>query len=117
MLSGMNWNDDAAVRRWLTGLLAIVFLIAGFAGWWWTGSVAQPGKVVWPAMCLRIAMVLGALWLCLPTRTRKTSWSGLTPMLLGGIIVVAALSDRMKPVLPWVAAAGVMGWLLGRRRR
>lgn len=93
---------------WITlGCMALA--VGGFA--------TQEKDSVWPAAAMRVGIVLGALWLCLPARTRPAAWAAITRGRLLVIIGMAILINRVKFVLPLLAIAGVLGWLLRPKKR
>jgi chromate transport protein ChrA len=93
---------------WIT-LVCIVLAAVGFS--------TQPKESVWPAAAMRVGIVLGALWLCLPARTRPAAWEAITRGRLAVIILTAMLINRVKFVLPLLAIAGFLGWLLRPKKK
>ena len=81
------------------------------------GFATQPKELFWPAASMRVGIVLGALWLCLPAKTRPAAWSAMTQGRLAVIILVAVLINRVKFMLPLLAIAGILGWLLRPKKR
>jgi hypothetical protein len=81
------------------------------------GFVTQEKEAVWPAAAMRVGIVLGALWLCLPAKTRPAAWAAMTRGRLVVIVVTAMLINRVKFMLPLLAIAGILGWLLRPKKR
>ncbi len=74
-------------------------------------------QTAWASAMLRISLVLGALWLALPTRSRPAAWAGFSVWWLAGLIVFAVLLPRIKYILPILLVGVFIGWLLRPRRR
>ena len=81
------------------------------------GFATQEKDSVWPAAAMRVGIVLGALWLCLPTESRPSAWAAITRGRLVVIILTAVLINRVKFILPLLAIAGILGWLLRPKKR
>ena len=65
----------------------------------------------WPSAFMRVGIVLGSLWLCLPTSARPAAWTSLTRGRLAMIIVAAVAVQRIKFLLPIVAIGGILLWI------
>lgn len=81
------------------------------------GFATQEKDSVWPAAAMRVGIVLGALWLCLPAKTRPAAWAAITRGRLAVIILTALLINRVRFMLPLLAIAGILGWLLRSKKR
>lgn len=94
------------INRPLTGLIALALLIAGVVV-----LAALPQSPQIAAGCIRSGLVLGALWLALPTRTRPAAWEDVswTTFVAILLVIVAILSARLRwwgiPVLLALAFA------------
>ncbi|MCA9062839.1 MAG: hypothetical protein KDA96_07265 [Planctomycetaceae bacterium] len=99
-------------RRRIVGLLAIAAVVAGTMGIWFKGL-----ESAWAASCLRVGILLGALWLALPGRRRQAAWAFLTWWKLLGIVVATLLISRLKYLLPVLIAGFAIGWFLRPRRK
>ncbi len=98
-------------RRWV-GVLSLLSAFGGLVAWQLEGSTSA---IAGP--CVRIGVVLGALWLALPTKTRPAAWARIRPWHIGILIVFLILLPRLKPLLPAILIGIVIGWLLRRRRK
>lgn len=72
------------MRRRILGILALSLLSAA-AVLWITQPAAQE-RGGWLAICLRLGVVMAALWLALPELSRISRWS-LGAVLLGAVLI------------------------------
>lgn len=99
-------------RRRRVGWVAIACLVVA------TGGFAAEGfESAWAAAASRVGIVLGALWLCLPTRTRPAAWASLSPGKVAAVGIAAVLMNRIKIFLPFLAVAGLIVWALRPRNK
>jgi len=97
-------------RRRRVGWTALVCLCVAVAGF------ATEGKAcIWAAAAMRIGFVLGALWLCFPTKTRPAAWAALTQGRLVALVLGALFWSRIKYALPFLALAGILIWVIRPR--
>lgn len=99
-------------KRRTVGLIAVASASIGVATWMLEGSgsaIAGP--------CIRIGIVMAALWLALPTRTRPAAWARIRPWHLVSLIVFLIFLPRLKAAIPVLIIGIVIGWLLRRRGR
>jgi len=104
-------NTELAVRRRRVGVVAGAFLVAAGCGF-----VFATENSAWPAACLRIGIVFGALWLCLPVQRRPTVWKSMSAGRLVGLAVLAILVNRLKYLFPVIGVLTVLAWILRPRR-
>ena len=104
-------NAELAKRRRRVGLVAAVFGIAAGAGF-----ALAPENSAWPAACMRIGIVFGALWLCLPVKRRPKVWNNLSTGRLIALAVLAILINRLKYLFPFIGVLTVLAWFLRPRR-
>jgi hypothetical protein len=100
------------INRALTGILAAVLLTSGF-GLMFAGI----GSEMMHAGFIRTGLVLGALWLALPTRNRPAAWEDVTwtGVCLALIGVLVFLSARLRwTVIPLALAVGIAVYFLRR---
>ncbi|MDA1229579.1 MAG: hypothetical protein O2856_02270 [Planctomycetota bacterium] len=97
-------------RRRRVGWMAILCLsVAVF------GLATTEHDTVWAAGAMRIGIVLGALWLCFPSKTRPAAWAALTQGRLTAIVIGAFFMNRLKYALPFVAIAATVIWFIRPR--
>ncbi len=104
------------MRRHLLGILSLVLLAGAVYGLLRYGTAESQASML-SSMCLRIGLVLGAIWLAFP-QVRQLSgtmspWM-VAPFALLGIIVLARPRTAVVMV-PIALALGVLafvGWLL-----
>ena len=97
------------MHRPTVGLLAIALLSAWVALWIW--PLEWEGNHALQGACLRVGLVMGALWLALPQLHRVPGW---LVVLTTVVAVVVALQPRRAVVLVPVLIAA---WLLRPRKR
>ena len=71
----------------------------------------------WPAACLRIGIVLGALWLCLPVSRRPSVWNGLGRGRLAVLVLLAVFVNRIKVLFPILLVIGIAVWIVRPKKR
>ena len=112
----MNIPDPTLIdRRRRVGWTVLICSCIAVAG------LATEGRdCVWAAAAMRIGFVLGALWLCFPTKTRPAAWAVLTQGRLVALVLGALFWSRVKYALPFLAIAGIVLWFIrprGKRNR
>lgn len=107
-------NTEPALmgRRRRVGWITLVCFTVAIAG-----LAAGYGDSAWPAAALRISIVLGAIWLCLPTKRRSAVWSSLTANRLAVIVLTAVFINRLKFLLPILVIAGIAAWIIRPRKK
>ena len=112
----MNNAEPSPIdRRRRVGWSAIICLVVAALGY--ALSEADP---VWPAAALRVGIVLGALWLCFPTKTRPAAWAALTNGRMAILIIGALLWNRLmrlKFAMPYLALASIFIWFIRPRKK
>ena len=107
----MNTPDPSLFdRRRRVGWTTLVCLCVAVVGFTTEGK-----ECVWAAAAMRIGFVLGALWLCFPTKTRPAAWAVLTQGRLVAIVIGALFWSRIKYALPFLAIAGIVLWFIRPR--
>ncbi|MEX0703676.1 MAG: hypothetical protein WD069_16385 [Planctomycetales bacterium] len=109
----MAGDNRIAINRLLVGTLALAFLVAGgivYLGGISTGFLGLS--------LLRIGIVLAALWLALPTRTREAAWARVSPMGLLCLLaaVLALTAPRFRILVPILIVLAIVGFVLKPRR-
>lgn len=103
-------SSESVQRRRRVGWVALIFGVSAGAGF-----LFAPGDSAWPAACLRIGIVFGALWLCLPVRKRPAVWNKLSFGRLVLLAVGAILINRLKYLFPVIGVLTVLVWILKPR--
>ena len=102
-------------RRRRVGWAAIICLgVAAF------GIARAETGTLWPAAALRVGIVLGALWLCFPSKTRPAAWAALTNGRMAVLVIGVWFLDRLlrvKMALPFLALAGLLIWFIRPRKK
>lgn len=89
-------------NRKLTGWIALFFLVGGAFAWF-----ANLGPEMMSSGMIRNGLVLGALWLALPTQNRPAAWEDISwsSVVLVFLTALVFLSSRLR----WVAIPIVIG--------
>lgn len=99
-------------RRRRVGWAALICWLIAVAG------LSTEGRdCVWAAAAMRIGLVLGALWLCFPTKTRPAAWAVLTQGRLIALILGAVFWSRVKYALPFLGIAWLVLWFIRPRTK
>ncbi len=106
----MSADPEMIRKRQLVGLLSLAGLLAGVLLLVFGSSDALASAL------LRGGVLLGTLWLALPTARRPAAWSrtALWPFAL--IIIIVALFPRIRPILPVLLIGFLIGWIVRPRR-
>ncbi len=111
-------NSDAGIRRLLVGLLALALLTAAALLWIFQGASTNQATTLWRAGCGRMGVVVAALWLAMPTRSRPAAWANLDPRSVAAL-GLAGLAMKIPP--KYLLLLGVIlvvaGFVLRPRRR
>lgn len=107
-------NDSSlAVRRFLTGALAVACLVASAGMWLFSAAPAESGFV---SALTRIGIVLGALWLALPASGEFPKLNRASPALIVGGILFAIFAQRLRWYVFPLALAVAIAWAFLRPR-
>ena len=109
----MNIPDPSPIdRRRRVGWTALACLCVAAIG-----LATTEENSVWAAAAMRIGLVLGALWLCFPTKTRPAAWTVLTQGRLAALVIGALLWPRIKAAVPFLAIAAIVIWFIRPRTK
>jgi len=105
-------EQQISVNRTLVGVIAAACLVAGVA----IGFLDEFTNL-WCAAFIRVGLVMGALWIALPTRDRKAAWANVSPVTLVAVLAVAVmLAGRPRVFFPLLVVAAIL-WFFVRPRR
>jgi hypothetical protein len=105
--------QSITLNRWLVGLATIASFAASAIV-----AVVAPSELFWWGGLLRAGVVLGALWTCLPTRTRPAAWADFSPWaaaLFAGVLLLAILRPRVG--IPAIIALLFLRYLFTFRQK
>lgn len=85
----------APVNRSLVGALAAACCGVGAVLWF-----GWPDQDAFAAGCLRAGLLLGAVWLALPTKTRPAAWANVSPLFLAAVVLGLLLVRQMRVFIP-----------------
>lgn len=111
-------DSDAAIRRMLVGLLALALLTASVVLWILPGASTNQATAMWRGGCGRMGIVVAALWMAMPTRSRPAAWANLNPRSVAALGLAAlAIKFPLKLLLPLAGILVIAGFVLRPRRR
>lgn len=106
-------TEKIEINRPLVGILTICCFLGAAAV-----SVLRPQEDLWIAGFIRVGLLMGALWLALPTRSRPAAWANVSPATFVGLIVAILLLPRYpRLILPAMAILLVLHVVLKPRKR
>ena len=105
-------EEELRSKRIYVGVLAVLFLAAGLGL-----MVFQPDKDGMQGALMRVALLLGAFWLAMPTKSRPAAWSKVSPLTVGIAIVSAMLLPRLRYLIPVIIAVLSIGWFVRPRQK
>ena len=97
------------MHRPTVGIIAIALLVAGACIWIWRRE--SDDWIPWMAGCLRMSVVMGAVWLAHPQLNRLPAW--LVACVLASAVVLAL---RPKYFLLALVVLAIAAFLRPRRR-
>ncbi|SFI54095.1 hypothetical protein [Planctomicrobium piriforme] len=108
-----GWN------RILVAVMAVACLVAAFAI-----ALTDSMDNLWCGSFVRAGLLLGALWIGLPTKGRAAAWANVSPYWIlaagAGIVLIGRVVKRPQVLIPFIAAFFILTWvwplLTGRRR-
>jgi hypothetical protein len=83
-------RSPLAVRKLIVGLIALACLVTAAAMWIFTDD---PQTNAANAVAMRLGIMLGALWLALPSRGESLAWGKALPAVLAVIAVLALVRN------------------------
>jgi hypothetical protein len=111
-------DPNADMRRLLAGLIAVTLLAAAALLWILPGVSTSQAAVLWRGACGRIGIVMAALWMAMPTRTRPAAWAKLNPRSVAAVSLAAlAIRFPLKLLLPVAGILIIAGVFLRPRDR
>jgi hypothetical protein len=109
-------SQKIEISRPLVGVLTLACLVAAAAVWAFGAS--QKDAPLWIAGFLRVGILLGALWLALPTASRAPAWANVSPWTLVGLLLMIYLVGRYKwAMIPVLVTVATIGFFLRPREK
>ena len=98
-------EKSVTVNRTLVGVIAVVCLCAGVVI-----MLVDSYQNMWCAAFVRVGLVMGALWIALPSRGREAAWANVSPYTLLAVLFGALVFVR-RPLffLPLLVAFTMIG--------
>lgn len=97
----------------MVGVLAVVCLGTALA-LWLTNSGGRQSDL-WLAAFLRVGILLCALWLALPTKSRDAAWANVSPLTFAGLLLL--LAGLARPIFRIFLPLGIVLIILGLLKR
>jgi hypothetical protein len=111
-------DPNADVRRLLAALIAVALFAAAALLWMLPGVSTSQAAVMWRGACGRIGIVVAALWMAMPTRTRPAAWAKLNPRSVAAVSLAAlAIRFPLKLLFPVAAILLIAGIFLRPKSR
>ena len=92
-------SQSVAINQKLVGTSACTMLVGAGLLWFLVGS-----QNMWTGACLKVGLVMGALWLALPSLKRKGSWGhtswGVIVLTVAVALVLTGKRVDMRIILP-----------------
>lgn len=110
-------DEKIPVNRTAIGVLAGLMLFA--AAVMWAMGATQGSAGMWQAGCVRVGLVLTAIWIAMPTRNREAAWAHISVgTLLGiGVALFALMRLPLRIVLPAFVLVATIGIFLRPRQK
>jgi len=110
-------DNKVALSRPMVGVLALGCLAT--AGAIWAIAPDSQETQLWLAGFIRVGLVLSALWIALPTRTREAAWANVSRGTMIGIVlgVIALARLPLRVLLPLAVAVSIIGFALRPRAK
>ncbi len=106
-------DQQISINRTLVGLIALVCLATGVAI-----GFADEFANLWCAAFVRVGLVMGAVWVALPSGDREAAWANVSPLTLVAILLFALVFVRRPLVfLPIIVGVAAIGFFVRPRRR
>jgi hypothetical protein len=105
-MADSSTSQTLTINRALIGILASIMLVSAGALWVFAGS-----QNMWTGACLKVGIVMAALWLALPTISRRgnlgqASWGAVVGFMALLVILTGKRVD-FRIVLPMVIGAAI----------
>ncbi|MBM4074203.1 MAG: hypothetical protein FJ267_00990 [Planctomycetes bacterium] len=95
-------NQNVRINRPLVGVLSLGLM--AIAGLLWLSGI-EGNQEMWSGACLKVGVVLGALWLALPSLTRTQDFGTASAGAILAVIVVILMIGRTKVPLSIIIPA------------
>jgi uncharacterized protein (DUF983 family) len=105
-------SSSVPVNRLLVGALAVGLSVAGLVI-----AFADSFDNPYAGGLLRTGVLLGALWLALPTRTREAAWANISIWTLFGFVLLVVVLVRQPKLFVVLVGLMVAGAVLIRPKR
>lgn len=110
-------NQTVTLNRPLVGVIALVCLCA-FAVLRFGVEETNENYQLWASAFGRVGLVMGALWIALPTKGRPAAWAEVSSnTFLGLLLAVIGIAWRPKVAIPVVIVVGILALVLKPRSK
>ena len=105
-------EQQISVNRTLVGVIAALCLATGLV----VGVLIDFANL-WCAAFIRVGLVMGAIWIALPTRDREAAWANLSPGRFIAVLVFSVmLVSRPRVFLPMLVGIAILWFFLRPRK-
>lgn len=105
-----------AVNRTMVGLISLVCL-SSWLFLYFRNPNAEGDLLLWQGGLMRAGLLMGALWIALPTKNRDAAWANVSPWMLAGLIGgVIGIARFPRLFVPLLAILAVVGFFLRPRK-
>jgi hypothetical protein len=101
-------GSPLAVRKLIVGLISLACLVTAAALWIFA---EDPEKNPATAVTMRLGIMLGALWLALPSRGDNVAWGKALPAIFAVILVLAVIRVNWRILVYAIPVAIVVAIL------
>ena len=105
-MTDSSTSQNITINRALVGILASLMLVGAGVLWIFAGS-----QNMWTGACLKVGLVMGALWLALPTISRRGNLGqaslGAIVGFMAMILILTGKRVDFRIVLPMLIGAGI----------
>lgn len=105
-------NTPEPINKPLVGIIGLVCLISAGVCW-----VFFPDQSSALSACVRVGVVMTALYFALPKPGEQVRWGRLIPVIAGSIVVIALAKKMILVILPMLIILGILLALLRPRAK
>ncbi len=107
-------GKQITINKLKTGIVAISCFVGAMIVYLLERDLSN----VWFSILLRIGLVMSAIWLALPSKSKPAAWANVSPTTLGIIVVaIVGIGYRPKIALPIIVGVAVIGYFLKPREK
>ncbi|MEO1996307.1 MAG: hypothetical protein ABGZ17_13645 [Planctomycetaceae bacterium] len=101
-----------AINRPLVGMLTVICYLAAAYLW-----LFQPNEDFWLGGFVRVALLMSAFWLALPSNNREAAWANVSPSTFVALLITALLLPRYPRAIFGMAVVLLPIWYVLKPRK